>query len=54
LGLLEGRMISTQSGNWFGADSASSPQWSTSETLLFSVPFAGLQKERPADHILKR
>jgi hypothetical protein len=44
LGLLEGRMISTQSGNWFGPKSASYPggtSWSTSETLLFSVPFTG-------------
>jgi hypothetical protein len=54
LGLLEGRMISTQSGNWFGSGSASFPRWSASETLLFSVPFTGLQNERTADHILKR
>jgi len=41
LGLLEGRMISTHSGKWFGATS-----WSASETLLFSVPFSGLGRER--------
>jgi hypothetical protein len=44
LGLLEGRMISTQSGNWFGPKSALYPggtSWSAAETLLFSVPFAG-------------
>ena len=49
LGLLEGRMISTQSGNWFGSKSESFPggtSWSDSETLLFSVPFTGLQKEQ--------
>jgi hypothetical protein len=49
LGLLEGRMISTQSGDWFESRSASFPggtSWSSSETLLFSVPFAGLRKER--------
>jgi len=48
-GLLEGRMISTQSGDWFGPRSASFPggaSWSASETLLFSVPFAGLPKEQ--------
>ena len=48
LGLLEGRMISTGSGDWFGAKSESFPggtSWSASETLLFSVPFTGLQKE---------
>jgi hypothetical protein len=46
LGLLEGRMISTQSGAWFEARSPSFPDgtsWSASETLLFSVPFRGLQ-----------
>ena len=52
LGLLEGRMISTQSGNWFKSRSASFPggtSWSASETLLFSVPFTGLREEhRPA------
>ncbi|MFZ0795479.1 MAG: hypothetical protein WAM65_17065 [Candidatus Korobacteraceae bacterium] len=49
LGLLEGRMISTQSGNWFKSRSESFPDgtsWSMFETLLFSVPFAGLQPER--------
>jgi hypothetical protein len=43
LGLLEGRMISTHSGDWFGSR-ASFPDgtpWSASETLLFSVPFRG-------------
>ena len=47
LGVLEGRMISTQSKNWFQAKSATFPRgasWSEAETLLFSVPFAGLQK----------
>ncbi len=46
LGVLEGRMISTQSGNWFDSRSASFPDgtsWNDSETLLFSVPFTGLQ-----------
>jgi hypothetical protein len=46
LGLLEGRMISTQSGDWFESRSASYPDgtsWSASETLLFSIPFPGLQ-----------
>lgn len=50
-GLLEGRMISTQSGNWFKSKSAKVPNensWSDSETLLFSVPFTGLQKLDPA------
>jgi hypothetical protein len=45
LGLIEGRMISTQSGQWFDARSASFPDgtsWSSSENLLFSVPFVGL------------
>jgi hypothetical protein len=45
LGLLEGRMISTQSGEWFGPKSDAFPQgksWSASETLLFSVPFGGI------------
>jgi hypothetical protein len=47
LGLLEGRMISTHSGQWFEARSAAFPSgtsWNTSETLLFSVPFSGLQR----------
>jgi hypothetical protein len=41
LGLIEGRMISTHSGDWFGSGSAVSggTSWSASETLLFSVPF---------------
>jgi hypothetical protein len=46
-GLLEGRMISTQSGNWFKSKSPKFPDdnsWSNSETLLFSVPFTGLRK----------
>lgn len=54
LGLLEGRMISTKSGDWFQSRSASFPggtSWSASETLLFSVPFTGLQKERTPDPI---
>jgi hypothetical protein len=45
LGLLEGRMISTHSGDWFASRSLSypdGPNWSASETLLFSVPFTGL------------
>jgi hypothetical protein len=44
-GRLEGRMISTQSANWFATRSESFPagsSWDTSERLLFSVPFAGL------------
>jgi hypothetical protein len=48
LGLLEGRMISTQSGDWFESRSPSFPggtSWSASEQLLFSVPFTGLQAE---------
>lgn len=46
LGLLEGRMISTQTRNWFKSKSQSFPagkSWSDSETLSFSVPFTGLQ-----------
>lgn len=57
LGLLEGRMISTQSGNWFGSRSASFPggtSWNASETLLFSVPFAGLGMELAPDSIQDR
>jgi hypothetical protein len=49
LGLLEGRMISTQSRDWFEARSPSFPDgtsWSASETPLFSVPFAGLQADQ--------
>jgi hypothetical protein len=49
LGLLEGRMISTHTGNWFQSRAASFPtgeSWSESETLLFSVPFTGLGKEQ--------
>jgi hypothetical protein len=52
LGRLEGRMISTQTGDWFGSSSAASsggPSWSASETLLFSVPFRGLQREPTGD-----
>jgi hypothetical protein len=48
LGLIEGRMISTRSGDWFQARSPSFPagaSWSASETLLFSSQFSGLQKE---------
>ena len=50
LGLLEGRMISTQSGNWFKSRSASFPggtSWSDFETLLFSVPFTGPKEQTP-------
>jgi hypothetical protein len=46
LGVLEGRMISTQTGNWFKAKSSTfpdGPSFSDSETLLFSVPFTGLK-----------
>ena len=46
LGLLEGRMISTHSGNWFERRPASFPDgtsWSATEMLLFSVPFTGLR-----------
>jgi hypothetical protein len=45
LGLLEGRMISTHSGNWFEARPPSFPDgtsWSATEKLLFSVPFKGI------------
>jgi hypothetical protein len=48
-GLLEGRMISTHTGDWLGTRSPSFPDgtsWSSSETILFSVPFAGLRRER--------
>ena len=44
LGVLEGRMISTYSGDWFTHVPGSQPGtdgWSASETLLFSVPFNG-------------
>lgn len=46
LGLLEGRMISTHSREWFEARPRSLPDgtnWSATERLLFSVPFKGLQ-----------
>jgi hypothetical protein len=46
LGQLEGRMISTHSGDWFESRSPSFPDgasWSATETLLFSVPFQGLR-----------
>lgn len=46
VGVLEGRMISTQTGNWFKAKSPTYPEgasFSDSETLLFSVPFPGLK-----------
>ena len=49
LGLLEGRMISTHTGNWFKSESSSFPgrnSWSEREKLLFSVPFTGLSTER--------
>jgi hypothetical protein len=52
LGLLEGRMIATHSGNWFQSRSPAFPDgtsWSDSETLLFSVPFTGLQGDRRSD-----
>jgi hypothetical protein len=45
LGLLEGRMISTRTGDWFGSRSPIFPEgrnWTASERLLFSVPFTGL------------
>jgi hypothetical protein len=47
LGVLEGRMISTQSRDWFKSKSPAFPDdasWSDPETLLFSVPFTGLAK----------
>jgi hypothetical protein len=47
-GVLEGRMISTHTGNWFGRRSSSYPSgasWSTTERLLFRVPFTGLSNE---------
>jgi len=56
LGVLEGRMISTQSGNWFKSRSASFPDgtsWSDFETLLFSVPFTGLQPDQTPKPIPK-
>lgn len=49
-GLLEGRMISTHSGDWFESRSPSYPggsSWRSSETLLFSVPFTGLGNGPP-------
>jgi hypothetical protein len=49
LGLLEGRMISTHSGDWFRSRSSSFPSgtsWSASEALLFSIPFTGLQRTK--------
>jgi hypothetical protein len=57
LGLLEGRMISTQSGNWFGPGPGSLPggaSFSAAETLLFSVPFTGLRKERTGEPVEKQ
>jgi hypothetical protein len=48
MGLLEGRMISTRTGNWFGPRSPSfrnGTSWSASETLLFRVPFTGLSSQ---------
>jgi hypothetical protein len=48
LGLLEGRMISTHTGNWFGPRSfsfPSGPSWRATEWLLFRVPFTGLSNE---------
>jgi hypothetical protein len=57
LGLLEGRMISTQSGHWFESRSPSFPDgtsWSVSETLLFSVPFTGLYRDRTSDPAQRR
>jgi hypothetical protein len=56
LGLLEGRMISTHSSNWIKSRSATYPDgtsWSDSETLLFSVPFTGLQKQETPKAIQK-
>jgi hypothetical protein len=49
LRLLEGRMIATHTGDWFGPRSSSFPDgtsWRSSETLLFSVPFTGLPASR--------
>jgi len=49
LGLLEGRMISTHTDNWFKSTALSSAgrtSWSEREKLLFSVPFTGLSTER--------
>ena len=54
LGVLEGRMISTITGDWFQARSESFPEgtsWSASETLLFSVPFTGLVKDLAPESI---
>lgn len=53
LGLLEGRMISTQTGSWFKAKSPTYPDgksFSDSETLLFSVPFPGLSSPTALRH----
>lgn len=53
LGVLEGRMISTQTGNWFKAKSPNYPggaSFSDSETLLFSVPFTGLSSPTATRH----
>lgn len=49
LGLLEGRIVSTHTGNWFKSKSPSFPgrnSWSEHEKLLFSVPFTRLSTER--------
>jgi len=49
VGLLEGRMVSTHTGNWFKSKSPSFTggiSWSKHEKLLFSVPFTGLSMER--------
>jgi hypothetical protein len=63
LGLLEGRMISTHTGDWFESRSPSflinlqkggGTSWSASETLLFSVPFTGLQGEQDPEAKRKR
>jgi hypothetical protein len=51
LGVLEGRMISTHTGNWFGAGAGAfsgGTSWSVSETLLFSVPFTGFGRRTQA------
>jgi hypothetical protein len=44
LGLLEGRMISTHTGNWFKSKPGRT-SWSEHEKLLFSVPFTGLSTQ---------
>jgi len=52
LGLLEGRMLSTVTGDWIGPRPSGFPSgsagWFTSEQLLFSIPFDGLSATLPS------